>query len=197
MLLHTGIILLPQNHVRKKTALLDQSFGIIQGYVQKAYAAGSVIQYHVAPCVGGGYFINSPQLYYCPIAIAAVDIEFLHHILELCYFFAPIGSCVNGLFELFAALYSSIQSYKTSQAKKYFIFKVLVQLGLWPEAIVFHTEKMIAFAQKPIASVVLENIDPILEKELELWVKYCILQHPRSNLLRTMSFYGKKNTGCK
>ncbi len=183
----SGIILLPANATRKRTVLLDRSDGKIEAFLTRDVCAGSVISYQ-KNIFNNMYFISEVNIEYIPLSLAFHDILFLHHVLELCYYFIPVGSCIEGLFEVFEWIYLHSDEILSDKVKKYAVAKLLVTLGLWPEKYKITTEKIYKLVRAPIDSIRLQDIDLANERELEQWLRFCILQHPCSSKLRTMAF---------
>ena len=102
-----GIILKRYTTRNNKVSLLDKQLGRIEGIlVSDIISVGSLLQYVAQPYTGG-FFLTNIQIIHVPLLLAKIDLLFLHHIFELCYHFAPIGSSVLGVFDLLMFLYTS------------------------------------------------------------------------------------------
>ena len=183
----SGIFLLPINGVRKKMVVLDRLDGKIKCFSDRALSAGSVISYQKkffsSVCI-----ISEVTIEYMPLCLASLDLLFLHHVLELCYYFIPEGSCAKGVFEIIAWIYSLSSSMLHGNVKKYAVAKLLTTLGLWPENDNIVTQKVHQLISAPIDTVDLSEIHLASEREFVEWLRFCILQHPSSSKLQTMAF---------
>jgi len=183
-----GIILRKNELLPYKIVLLDK----IQGKMEciNAHATlpiGALITYNIKK-QGSTHFISDSTLIYVPLVLASQDVLFLHHILELMYYFTTIGNCSARLFDLFAFLYSREHTPFTIQEKKFFLFKMLNSIGNIPE-INNHTTKLISY----LNTITIEQLDTIIlstidEKALDRWLWCCIWQHPYVNEFKTIHF---------
>ena len=116
---------------------------------------------------------------------------FLHHILELLYYFAPVGSCVDGIFDLLAFLYTIEHMLIGKKFKKFFLLKLLNSLGVVPEvdAIRFFVISQLSIV--PIDQFSDNLINEDSEKKLNKWLWHCVWQHPYSNEFKTIHFLEK------
>src|SRR3990167_5743477 len=90
-----------------KIALLDHSAGRVDGIIASPLVrVGSMIEYRVDKHKGTLRYIKYHTIVGVPLSIARVDILFWHHVLELCYYFVPLGSFTQQLFELLEFLYT-------------------------------------------------------------------------------------------
>src|SRR5437773_7887877 len=106
MINSVGIVLRRSVEAWYKIFLVDKKYGRINSFVNTPrVCVGSAIAYDVNSS-GGNFFISNVECLYAPIDLAAVDLLFLHHVVELLYYFAPVGSSVDGIFDLLAFLYA-------------------------------------------------------------------------------------------
>jgi hypothetical protein len=187
-----GIVLKRMFSSRYKVALLDKQHGRIEPitYVSQM-TVGSLITYTLSE-QRGNYFLAESQLLYIPLSLAKVDILFLHHVLELIYYFAPVGSSVSGVFDLLAFLYMAEHMLMSVQFKKFFLLKLLTLLGATPEMESMHSSFISQMSAMAITQFDTMVIDVVAEKELDKWLWCCIWQHPYSKEFKTVHFL-KKN----
>ena len=183
----SGIILLSANGVRKKTSILDRSLGRIEAIMSREISAGTIISYRLSPFTSG-YFLSEVKIEYVPLFLAAHDLLFLHHMLELCYYFIPVGSCIAGLFDVIHWIYKLGNEVHNPLLKKYSIAKLLTTLGLWPEQHNVNTRMICQLINIPIDRITLQDVNLANERELNQWLRFCILQHPSGRKLQTIAF---------
>lgn len=185
---YVGLILKRYTTRQNRIAILDKHLGRIEGFlIADVISVGTLMQYTVQPC-NNGFFLKNTEIIYLPLELAQIDLLFLHHTFELCYYFVPVGSCVLGIFDLFTFLYSAKQVWVNRYLKKIFLFKLLTTFGMYAEygnicKTCFHY--LIA---TPIDKLNGELIDLDCKKSLRNWLYRCVKQHPTSNEFKTMNF---------
>src|SRR5690606_32873093 len=118
-----GIVLRKTTGSRYKISLLDKNHGRMECVVDSSIlCVGSLVSYAFFE-QRGGFFLRDVQVIYTPLSLGSSDLLFLHHILELLYYFAPVGSCVNGIFDLLAFLYTIEHMLISKIFKKFFLLK--------------------------------------------------------------------------
>lgn len=174
-----------------KIALLDKQYGRVDGIVYSNHVVvGALVHYTMRP-KRTAYIIDDMNIHGMPTHLARQDILFLHHVLELCYHLIPVNSCVDGIFNLLMCLYST-HVYKASvQYKKLFLFKLLTILGIYACSQKMNKALFDRLMYMPIDSMCDETLDLESEKELDIWLYYCITEHVRMDLLKTIDFLSK------
>ncbi len=186
--MYTGIILRKPASQKNKVALLDKKLGRIEGILFSSdVSAGSLMQYSVEQRKNAS-FISDLQIIHMPLLLAQIDLLFLHHVLEIVYYSAPVGSCVAGIFDLLLFLYTVDHMWINIQYKKLFLFKLLTTLGMWPEYQEVSISRVDQLSRVPIDRINVETIDLACEKELDTWLRLCIAQHPYINEFKTVHF---------
>lgn len=188
---NVGIILSHLFSRTGKIALLDKEYGRIDGIVRpNKVVVGALVHYSMRP-KHMMYMIDDMNIHEMPMQLARQDILFLHHVLELCFQLIPVNSCVDGVFDLLMGLYATHVYISPVQYKKLFLFKLLTTLGIYA-----YTQKMgkSTFDKllcMPIDSMRYETLDLESEKELDIWLHYCITEHVRVDSLKTIHFLSK------
>ncbi|HJZ23151.1 MAG TPA: hypothetical protein VJ201_01735, partial [Candidatus Babeliales bacterium] len=101
------------------------------------------------------------------------------------------NSCVDGIFDLLMHL-NSTHVYKPSfQYKKLFLFKLLTTLGIYASVQKMSLSTFDRLMSMPIDSMCDETLDLESEKELDIWLYYCITEHVRTDSLKTIHFLSK------
>jgi hypothetical protein len=124
-----------------------------------------------------------------PFAIARNDILFWHHILELCFYFVPLGSYTPQLFELCTFLYTvDTDVCWPKQSKKLYLFKLLTTIGVYPRLPQLSREKLHYFMAVPLEKMACEQIDADHEKKLDEWLRVCVSDHPAIAYFKTIHY---------
>lgn len=186
-----GIILSHLFSRTGKIALLDKQYGRIDGIVHSnRIVIGALVRYTMRP-KHAVYIIDDINIHEMPLQLARQDILFLHHVLELCYQLIPVNSSVDGIFDLLLRLYSSHTYQSSAQYKKLFLFKLLTILGIYSCSQKMSKSTFDRLMDMPIDSMCDETLDLGSEKELDIWLYYCITEHVRMDALRTIHFLSK------
>lgn len=168
--------------------MLDKKYGSIEAIVLlDTISPGSIIEYSIKK---SQYYhmLDAINFLYMPLELAKKDMLFLHHVLEVCYFFAPPGSCVSGIFDLLQYVYVSQRVWQHISLKKLFLVKLLSTLGAYPESQQVHTPHIIRMLALNIDTLDDKEIQLAQEKELDTWLMHCIGQHPYIDEFKTVHF---------
>jgi len=140
------------------------------------------------------YRIHDVELIQVPARWVLDDIMFLHHCLEIAFYFLPEHSNSDKIFSLFTFLYSEYVSTITMPlVKKLFLAKFFALLGIYPDFVNQDATKngyslFCALSQSEgIALDIHNNIDE-LHEQLRLWLVDCINTHPDIRLFNTVQF---------
>lgn len=185
---HAAIVLkqLPSIH---RVAILDRRVGRLDAVVRKQAHVGSMIEYAVERRSDTMVFVSHHQIIDMPFELAREDVLFWHHVLELCYYFVPLGSYTPKLFELCAFLYTvDTDVCWRVQSKKLYLFKLLTTIGLYPRIQRFSLEKMHYFMALNVSQIMQEQIDEQQEKILDEWLRVCIGEHPAIAKFNTIHY---------
>jgi hypothetical protein len=189
-----GIILRRSVKTSNKVSLIDKHSGRIEcivSFFEKP--VGSVITYTIDN-KRSNFFLQDIECLYVPLSLGRSDLLFLHHIFEIIYYFAPVGSCVQGVFDLLAFLYTIEHMLISMKFKKFFLFKLLRFLGIAPEMEDMHVlniNQLHRIAIDQFNDMVIDEED---EKKLDKWLWCCIWQHPYVNEFKTVHFLEKNRT---
>ena len=188
MHLHTGIVLRNFSPKKQKLALIDDRLGRIDGafFVAKVHT-GALLSYHVSG-TPGRYMVDQLNMLDAPLSLARQDILFLHHALELCYYFIPIGSCIQGIFNLLQLLYAADSVSWDITAKHIFLFHLFLQLGMHPEGYRLPAsllEQLLATSPTSLQGTKLSDVD---KKIIRTWLQHCLMQHPDVAQFNTVHF---------
>ncbi len=184
---HTGIVL--KNVSSHKIALLDERRGRFDGIVSKPVCVGSLINYGIEKERNTLIYLTDVILTDLPFALARQDLLFWHHVLELCFYFVPLGSYTPQLFELCTFLYTvDIDACWPTQSKKLYLFKLLTAIGMYPRLPQLSVEKLHHFITLPVSAITHEIIDGQHEKKLDEWLRLCVSDHPAVMQFNTIHY---------
>lgn len=182
-----GIVLRKIN--KQQVALLDSDNGRIDGFLLTIEPiVGSLLSYQLQK-KSYGYMITSASLEDMPLSLAHTHLLFLHHVLELCYYFIPVHADDGKLFQLLSLLYQPIQW--TLFGQKIFMYYLLTAIGFHPESLVMSNTQLAQLRSVSIDMIESEAIDLEFEKLLEQWLCHCIAQHPKMQSFNTIDFLTK------
>lgn len=172
-----------------KIAILNDTVGRIDAIAIKPPHLGSLISYTVQRTKGTLHFLDHCSIINLPFFLGRNDILFWHHVLELCYYFMPVGSHTSELFELLSFLYTVEKgSLWGVRAKKVYLFKLLSMISIQPEVPrlpAFKVHQLIATIPEEMHQVVLDEQS---EKIVDEWIRVCVAQHPAIEQFNTMHF---------
>ena len=188
---YQGIILKRYNVHGTKLGLLDSTLGRIDGITpQTTFPTGSIVRYDVMKN-NNCYLLINAAIEYVPINQARYDILFLHHVMEICFYFIPHNSCVRGVYELLDAMYQMPWHADCHDFKKIFLFKLFDLLGLLPE-ISYESYAQLNFMRSmDIEHAINHELDAEKKEMLDVWLRRCIAQHHRIQYFNTVHFLMK------
>lgn len=186
---HIGIVLKTCNSQVPDMTVLDQQLGKIKGRVHtrnKAIRAshGSIITYTLTQR-GVSYVFDIVDLEHVPFSFARQDIFFLHHILELCYYFLPIGCAVDDVFELLMHLFQLQNNEKLRSRRRLVVARLFSLFGVYPEDIKI-SEFMESIIYQPLNQLLDTPVDVRMNTWLDQWVWSCVMAHPYKEKFKTI-----------
>lgn len=189
-----GIILRHYSYSVYKIACLDQQLGRIDLILsrQKSIMVGGLMQYTAEP-KKNNYFIKSLSLIDIPLQLAQSDLLFFHHVLELIYFFVPVGTPPYELFDLLLFLYNNADQVWVQHRvlKKIFLCKLLLDIGVYGEMHIPMLAYIRKIVQLPIDIIDPESLDLADEKMIDQWLQQCVETHPAISNFKTVHFLTK------
>ena len=183
-----------QNH---KIVLFNREIGKFQAYVKikknslthKTIPAGTLINYRQYSYIKNHYTIEILSIFDMPFDIAKEHILFLHHILEICYYFLPHESYDNhAIFDLLLFLYYRFGLKTKKYTQKIFLFRLLAHLGMYPESANYHTESFYSWMSCSLQELHEQKITQEIEHLLDIWLINCINDHPMATSFKTIHF---------
>jgi len=186
---HVGILLRKNSQRLSQVFLLDKNMGKIQTICDRLdLSRGSLMAYNVIT-YGSSMKLNHIDLLDLPIIQNVHDLMFFHQVLELSYYFIPLGKVVTDIFELLLYLYVYLQKLSNDVSKKIFLCKFFAHLGFYPEEDQCHRHVFQLVRVQCIDVLLDKPIDLYLERKLDQWLDYCISLHPCINNFKTVSLF--------
>jgi hypothetical protein len=183
-----GIVLKNYQPQKCKLAILDRDHGKIMAVPNRTdISHGALITYftreqeHIS-------FIHSIDILDLPLALAQEDITFVHHVLELCYYFIPMGSHASQVFIALLRFYEYPIVLNNQAMKKIFLVQLFFLLGVYPEALRSKSASIHHVISTSIDTWAASPIDLRIEQELDEWLMQCIKTHPRAEYFKTVHF---------
>lgn len=183
-----AIVLRGQQPQNSQVSLLDTEHGRLDGYHKKMVLSSGALITYMLERRGSACFFNYVKIEDLPLMHARHDILFVHHILELCHQFLPIGSCARGVFDLLRFLYSTERDEWSMAKKNFFLFKLLTTIGFYPHDAAASSADIMSIVRLPFTSF--EEIDEstMLHDAISDWLRRCIAEHPRIEQFNTAHF---------
>lgn len=178
-----GIVLSRKNNV---VSMIDVKHGRFLATTFRTLMVGGLYVYDSTP-FGTIYALSHEELILMPLETVRHDILFLHHMLEICLLFAPLGSCARGVFELLSLMYRESSMWTSDKWKKFMVFKLLSSLGVCSNQIIPNT-RFLQFAEIPVDRINEEVLELISEKEIEHWICQIMGQDPIFARMKTKIF---------
>ena len=177
--MNKGIILKNLYPQKNKLIILDSKLGKIECITtDKLDLSVGLLVHYFLENKKNYYFIKTLDLIDVPYGIVKSDILFFHHVLELCYYFIPYGSCFDEsalkIFNFLKKFFCKKNIFYNLFSKKLFLYKLFCLIGITPEENFYKLKK--------------NNIDNILEKDLDLYLLGCVKIHPSWNSFKTINF---------
>lgn len=183
-----GIVLKSYQPQKCKLSVLDRDSGKMMAVPNRSdLSNGSLIQYfkrdqeHLS-------FIHTIDIIDMPLALAHEDIVFVHHVLELCYYFIPNGSHAPQVFIALLRFYEYPIVLSSPIMKKIFLAQLFFLLGVYPESGRLRTAAIDQLISTSIDFWASQSIDLRIEQELDEWLMHCMRTHPCVEYFKTINF---------
>ncbi len=176
-----GIVLRYYENRKRAVLITEQDFRV-DVITERPVMQGSLISYVQLP-----YAIQPLDTLNVPFNLARYDMLFLHHVLEICIYYVPSGSHISSLYTMLLLLYDSTYYTCSTIVKHYFIARLLLLFGYYPEQKEF-LPLIHHFNYSVIDIRLIEAIDLEHQQLLYRWVKQCFVDHPLIANFNTMHF---------
>lgn len=197
-MLQQGIVLRNYFPQQQKVSLLDITEGRIACMIQDSSIAprlanGSLIEY-VLDKPRNSYRACGVDIIYMPLTWHHAQFLFLHHLLELCYYFLPLNCHAQEIFYLVKALYCHEDIMQNEITKKIFLCRFFSMLGIYPAdaasygAVFFNLISAHRGSIDNKVAMPSRITDKIMQDKLKNWLLGCIAMHPYSYKLKTLDY---------
>ena len=167
-----------------KYGVLDELQGRIDLYsFNRTLVVASMIQYQTFKTRHELPVIEQVNVQQMPLELGRQDLLFIHHVIELCVQFIPVGSMGEELFEFLQFLYAVDHEWHR-QHKKLFVLKLLTMIGYYPEHNVAGINNLLIKNSFILPSM----LSSAQEREVDAWLARCVAYHPRIELFKTLAF---------
>jgi len=192
---HVGIVLKRYCFDRPRFVVFDRHEGKITCTVAKKQMVipGSIVSYFIVSR-GARCRLSSLEILDVPLSLARSHIIFLHHLLELCFYFLPVASQAFEVFDLFIFFYKNADTFITPLHKKIFLFKLFVSFGFYGGHAPLSVDLFGRLNSESIDSIVDSLIHLEIERSIDQWLYCCMQAHPQSKDFKTVRFL--KRIGC-
>ncbi len=182
-----GIVL--KQTTSHKVAILDAVHGRIDCISFKQPLVGALIRYRIESERRTIGMLADYEIMDLPFFIARSDILFWHHVLELCYYFVPIGSHTPQMFELLQFLYTVDTSSEWGPyAKKLYLCKLFTTLGMQVELPGVSHQILYRFMALQPHQLARESVDTKEKEIVDEWLRVCVSEHPAIEQFKTIHF---------
>lgn len=196
---HFGFVLRTYFPKKHKISLFDERLGRIEGFIFRAtilqmISSGTLISYEARP-KGNLHSIEAVNIQEVPLNAAKYDIYFLHHVLELCYYFLPLHYAMPSIFHLINFVTQSSEQFHSSLQKKLFLLRFFSHLGIHPDEDTAPSGSLHNLLSQPIDSMLKMKV-AIAESKLDQWLLACMESHPQKAQFKTVISgydYAQKN----
>ncbi len=172
-----GIILRKSGHV---LALITKERGRVDVLffpkrLHQVMSLGTIVSYSEKK--GRDQFImEETVIEHVPLEWARNDIHLLHYVLEICYFFMPVGSGGKSTFLLLKDIYRNFNLFYTVEHQKIIVCKLLAHLGIIQDNSIIH-ESASLLLKTSIDKLDMLIMSSICMDDLEEWITWALMTH--------------------
>ncbi len=182
---HVGILLRKYTQTKEKSSIFDAYIGRLEAIIQSPHVHllhhGTVFSYYPTPKYNNIYLLTEIEIIHTPFHLARENINFLHHLLELCYYFLPLHSEHAAVFELVEKTLS-----RPIENKLLLLFRFFTLVGFYPENVPFEKSYFLRLLSYPLETILKEKLDDEQLKMLESWLLQCVELHPEKKRFKTI-----------
>lgn len=185
---HTGIVVKRYFPLKQKIVLLDDTLGKITCVPpHDRISLGTLLSYELQERSPMS-FIYDVELIAMPLDGLDLDILFVHHVLEVCYYFIPDQSPASEIFEIMMLLFTKQPCIRHPLFKKIFLFKLFALLGIYPDNTVRVDALVHRLLAEPLEMLMRSDVTYELEQRLTKWLRDCMIMHPCIEYFKTVHF---------
>lgn len=191
---NVGIILRSLSPQKQKIIIFDRELGKLQAVPDQQRCdnithlrPGVKIIYHYRTS-GQLVFLSSLEIIDMPYSLAQHDLLFVHHCLEICYYFIPQGIYMPEIYDMLTLLYMPNSWFTTSNRMLLFLCKLFIVIGVVPEESLLRPDLLIRLHRMTLDRIVQEHIDLSGTTNMLIWLRACIAMHSYSAQFTTINF---------
>jgi len=219
-----GIVLKTFIPLKNKISVLTKSAGkmtlaINPGRLKSVFSPGTVVTFRAKRNSASVVFPANLEVLVVPIDAIERQLYWFHHILEICYYFVPLGAACPDLFRLVQYCFELERSSALFEpyfdiVKKACLVKFFLLLGFYPESPPtggFNPQREFCsvFDALVLASLDSANVQNVRSlrkllsdigdkakkgswaKDVDRWLLMCLQEHPHAAYFKTTSFFEK------
>lgn len=181
-----GIILRKSGHV---LALITKERGRVDVLffpkrLHQVMALGTIVSYSEKK-QRDRFIMEETMIEHVPLEWARNDIHLLHYVLEICYFFMPVGSGGKSTFLLLKDIYRNFNLFHTVEHQKIIVCKLLAHLGIIQDNSSIH-ESANLLLKTSIDKLDMLTINSICMDDLEEWITWALVTHKEGEWFRAV-----------
>lgn len=175
---------------RNVIAVLDRTLGhVVASTYATPMSVGTLIGYRLrqqARCAT----IEQIEILHVPFELAQYNILFLHHMLEICYYFIPEGSTAPRVYDLL--LYVVTEPPICARRQKNILFLLFSLLGMYPDDVVICRDYAQALHHESFQTILSMHIDSSIEPHMSSWLYRCVMMHACARNFKTLHYLHEK-----
>lgn len=185
-----GIVLKDYSPIKNKLVIFDEILGKIEAiYKNQKYMSkipvGSIVNYNMA--ASNRFFkLDNINIIFIPLDFAREHVLFMHHLLELCYYFLQEQDPSEEIFQLVVFVYKNFHKLERPMDKKNILCKFFAILGIYPETVNHFPKEFLNLISSSISSNF--TSDKLLKKYVNRWLLECVYTHSSNSKFRTLKF---------
>lgn len=181
-----GIILRKSGAV---LALITKERGRIDGLffpkrIHQVISLGTIVSYSETK-KRDQLILDETVIEHVPLEWARNDIHLLHYILEVCYFFMPVGSGGKSIFLILKEIYRNFNLFHTTSHQKIIVCKLLAHLGIIPDNSTVH-ESASLLLETPVDKLDMINNEVVSIDGLDEWITWALVSHKEGEWFRAV-----------
>lgn len=210
---HFGIVLKTFFPYLHKISVLSRTYGklnlvVRQPKITTVFSPGILVAFvPIKKNFDATVVVGSLEIIMVPFLKNDKDIYWVHHLLEICYYFAPLASPCVEIFYLLKHCFvlteqASLFGQSFERVKKLCLLKLFALLGFHLDKalvpFIFLLEEVLTVSldssdMKKVRSLqpLLTNVSDAVAKQADEWLLRCVYTHPCITQFKTISFFDK------
>jgi hypothetical protein len=194
MLIQQGIILRSFMPHHRKIIFFDAFDGVISAVPQnrlRAHIIQGALSHYQLLRYNTRTVISHIEVVALPAMPLRIDLQFLHHVLEMLFRFLPMSVQLRDVFDHCLLLYHDSISYIVERQRFQYLFltKLFGMLGIYPHEDVFNKYQRIRLLVIQSFEDILVHGCEIALDDLRVWLLGCIYTHHDAHAFTTLAIY--------